>query len=41
MNSRLATIARGMLGLALGLAVGWYLTKNIGPSPDVWGGLLP
>lgn len=41
MNSRrLSAIARGILGLAIGLAIAWYLTKNIGPSPEVWGGLV-
>ena len=31
----------GVTALLLGLLVGAWLTHNIGPSPDVWAGLLP
>lgn len=33
--------SRGLLGFMLGLTIAAWLTHNIGPSPDVWGGLLP
>lgn len=28
-------------GLLLGILIAAWLTHNIGPSPDVWSGLLP
>lgn len=31
----------GIVGLLLGITIAAYLTHNIGPSPDVWAGLLP
>jgi hypothetical protein len=31
----------GIAGLLIGIAIAAWLTHNIGPSPDVWAGLLP
>jgi hypothetical protein len=36
-----AAVLRGIIGFVLGVALATYLTHNIGPSPEVWGGLLP
>ena len=36
-----ASVLRGIIGFVLGLAIAAWLTHNIGPSIEVWGGLLP